>query len=58
MMKKNADNTPTFTAGERVKVAGQEGRVQGTAEDGRVKVTFDDSNVPTQMIEPDKVERT
>lgn len=58
MMKKNADNTPTFNTGERVKVAGQEGRVMSTAEDGRIQVIFDDSNVPTQMIEPDKVERT
>jgi len=58
MMKKNADNTPTFSPGERVKVAGQEGKVTGTAEDGRVQITFDDSNVPAQVIEPDKVERT
>ena len=54
-MKKNADNTPTFVKGERVKVAGQQGEVTGTLEDGRVSVKFGGGQ--SQPIEPDKVER-
>lgn len=55
-MKKDADNTPKFNQGERVKVAAQEGQVESTMDDGRVVVRF--GNGQTQPIEPDKVERT
>lgn len=51
-MKKNADNTPSFENGQRVKVAQQEGRVERTLDDGRVMVQFD--NGARQPIEPDK----
>jgi hypothetical protein len=51
-MKKNADNTPTFEDGQKVKVAQQEGRVERTLEDGRLVVRFD--NGARQPIEPDK----
>ncbi len=55
MMKKNADDTPRFEQGERVKVAQQEGTVQATLSDGRVDVKFDGGQ--QQPIEPDKIER-
>lgn len=55
-MKKHGDNTPQFTPGERVKVAGQEGAVERTLEDGRPIIKFDSGQ--KQPIEPDKVERT
>jgi hypothetical protein len=35
-VKKDADNTPKFNQGERVKVAAQEGQVESTMDDGRV----------------------
>lgn len=54
-MKKNADNTPKFGPGIRVKVAGQTGVTEDTQSDGRVVVQFDKG--ARQLIEPDKIER-
>lgn len=54
-MTKHGDNTPAFNDAERVKVAGQAGKVERTLEDGRVVVQFD--NGQKQPIEPDKVHR-
>ncbi len=53
-MKKHGDNTPAFAPNERVKVAGQGGKVITTLDDGRVVITFDDGR--QQSVEPDKVE--
>ena len=55
MMSKHNDNTPTYNAKERVKVAGQHGQVDRTLEDGRVVVQFD--NGQKMPIEPDKISR-
>ncbi len=52
-MQKNADNTPRYGKGARVKVAGQCGTVERTLEDGRVVVQFDAGQ--REPIEPDKV---
>lgn len=54
-MKKDADNTPKFGPGIRVKVAGQDGTTEDTLRDGRVVVQFDKG--AKQPIEPDKIER-
>jgi len=54
-MKKHSDSTPIFEPKERVKVAGQNGKVERTLEDGRVVVQFD--NGQKQPIEPDKLSR-
>lgn len=54
-MKKDADNTPKFGPGIRVKVAGKDGTTEDTMHDGRVVVQFDKGE--KQPIEPDKIER-
>lgn len=57
MMKKNADNTPTFQTGEAVTYEGLTAKVVHTHEDGRVRIQFSQGDTPLD-VDPDKLSRT
>lgn len=48
-MFKNADSTPTYSPGQRVKVGSRFGRVNNTMEDGRVVIQFDPDPPSTEI---------